>query len=109
MKKIILLFILCLGFISTSSYARDIINGNVIIYSGNGNGHSRGNEYYHRPVVYICVLKPFMDVYAEAGVSEKAARKQVAEACDEKRGKNSIFCKRDDAICHQSEVGYSEK
>lgn len=49
--------------------------------------------------VYVCTLKPFMDVYADVGVTESFARYKVKQRCEQAQGEDSLFCKEKEAVC----------
>ncbi|OLQ88348.1 hypothetical protein BIY22_09290 [Vibrio panuliri] len=54
--------------------------------------------------MYICTLKPFTSTFTEAGYTEREARINVQEVCENSYGEGSIFCQRKDATCRASLV-----
>ncbi len=59
-------------------------------------------------ILHVCVLVPFNEIYAQADFTQSMARDRVSRACQDKRGRNSIFCQSDKAVCSISDLGRSD-
>ncbi|MBA5761459.1 hypothetical protein H2O73_03800 [Vibrio sp. 404] len=57
---------------------------------------------FAQEITYICTLKPFTDTFVEAGRSEKSAKRNVREQCENSYGEGSMFCRSKDATCKVS-------
>lgn len=57
--------------------------------------------------VYICILKPFVEVFADAGFTETVARYKVQNRCEKLQGEGSMFCRASEAQCSQSTLAGS--
>lgn len=71
---------------SSSSFAAINFNQNIIVSGSNNGSVSRS--------VSVCILNPFTKIFAEAGITEAQARRNVSLACQRDQGSNSIFVKR---------------
>ena len=65
---------------------------------------SSASETAFRGKVYVCTLKPFMDVYADVGITEDFARYKVKQRCEQGQGEDSLFCKEKEAVCVTSSL-----
>ena len=67
------------------------------------------HNHHNKSKIYVCTIKPFTQVFADAGITENTARAKVAERCNQSEGGHSMFCKPERASCITTMLGSERK